>query len=127
MDLALNNLQRLICHKTHQTKPNQNSFFWINLIDSKYSFFISNNSIKHLLFVYTQMIDQTILYLTLQSCLSFNYAQFKCQIFLFDPLIRAYQVLQFWIRVDLGVMAMKGYSTFQKAPGIEPSPSDYLV
>ena len=23
MDLALNNLQRLICHKTHQTKPNQ--------------------------------------------------------------------------------------------------------
>ena len=21
MDLALNNLQRLICHKTHQTKP----------------------------------------------------------------------------------------------------------
>ena len=22
MDLALNNLQRLICHKTHQTKPN---------------------------------------------------------------------------------------------------------
>ena len=24
MDLALNKLQRLICHKTHQTKPNQN-------------------------------------------------------------------------------------------------------
>ena len=23
MDLVLNNLQRLICHKTHQTKPNQ--------------------------------------------------------------------------------------------------------
>ena len=23
MDLALNNLQRLICHKTKQTKPNQ--------------------------------------------------------------------------------------------------------
>ena len=23
MDLALNNLQRLICHKTEQTKPNQ--------------------------------------------------------------------------------------------------------
>ena len=23
MDLALDNLQRLICHKTHQTKPNQ--------------------------------------------------------------------------------------------------------
>ena len=26
MDLALNNLQRLICHKTKQTKPNQSSF-----------------------------------------------------------------------------------------------------
>ena len=24
MDLALKNLQRLICHKTHQTKPNLN-------------------------------------------------------------------------------------------------------
>ena len=23
MDLVLNNLQRLICHETHQTKPNQ--------------------------------------------------------------------------------------------------------
>ena len=23
MDLALNNLQRLICHKTQQTKPNK--------------------------------------------------------------------------------------------------------
>ena len=27
MDLALNNLQRLICHKAQQTKPNQNSTF----------------------------------------------------------------------------------------------------
>ena len=25
MDLALNNLQRLICHKTQQTKPKQSS------------------------------------------------------------------------------------------------------
>ena len=32
MDLALNNLQRLICHKTKQTKPNQtyaSSSFWM--------------------------------------------------------------------------------------------------
>ena len=27
MDLALNNLQRLICHKTQQTKPNQTKPF----------------------------------------------------------------------------------------------------
>ena len=26
MDLALNNLQRLICHKTKQTKPNYHRF-----------------------------------------------------------------------------------------------------
>ena len=31
-----------------------------------------------------------------------------------------------WIRVDLGVMGMKGYSTFLKAPGLS-SPSDDLV
>ena len=30
MDLALNNLQRLICHKTQQTKPNQTKDFYIN-------------------------------------------------------------------------------------------------
>ena len=27
MDLALNNLQMLICHKTQQTKPNQTKLF----------------------------------------------------------------------------------------------------
>ena len=30
------------------------------------------------------------------------------------------QVQPVWVRVDLGVMAMKGYSTFTKAPGLEP-------
>ena len=29
MDLALNNLQRLICHKTQQTKPNQTISFFL--------------------------------------------------------------------------------------------------
>ena len=32
MDLALNNLQRLICHKTQQTKPNQN--YMIRIINT---------------------------------------------------------------------------------------------
>ena len=31
-----------------------------------------------------------------------------------------YQVLPLWIKVDLGVMAMKGYFTFSKAPGLKP-------
>ena len=30
MDLALNNLQRLICHKTQQTKPNHRIYKVIN-------------------------------------------------------------------------------------------------
>ena len=34
-------------------------------------------------------------------------------------------VLQLWAKVDLGAMAMKGYSAFSKSPVI--SPSDYLV
>ena len=35
---------------------------------------------------------------------------------LFNPLIGPYQVLPFRARVDLGAMAMKGYSAFPKAP-----------
>ena len=34
---------------------------------------------------------------------------------LFNPEINPYQELQLWARVDLGVMAMKGYSAFPKA------------
>ena len=35
---------------------------------------------------------------------------------LFNPYIGPYQVLPLRARVDLGVMAMKGYSAFPKAP-----------
>ena len=31
---------------------------------------------------------------------------------------QTYQVLSLWVRVDLGAMAMKGYSTFAKTPSI---------
>ena len=37
---------------------------------------------------------------------------------LFDPLIWAFQVLSFQARVDLGVMAMKEYSSFPKAAAL---------
>ena len=33
MDLALNNRQRLICHKTQQTKPNQPTIGHIKVIN----------------------------------------------------------------------------------------------
>ena len=39
----------------------------------------------------------------------------KCQLALFDPLIGPYQVLPHLVSVDLGVMAIKEYSTFPKA------------
>ena len=32
MDFALNNLQMLICHKTHRTKPNQTKTLFIIMI-----------------------------------------------------------------------------------------------
>ena len=31
MDLALNNLQRLICHKTQQTKPTHNIITYLQI------------------------------------------------------------------------------------------------
>ena len=37
---------------------------------------------------------------------------------LFNPYIEPYQVLPFWARVDLGAMAIKGYSAFPKAPAL---------
>ena len=42
--------------------------------------------------------------------------QFKGQPVLFDPLIGPYQVLRLRAKVDLGAMAMKGYSAFPNAP-----------
>ena len=37
---------------------------------------------------------------------------------LFNPYIGPYQVLPLRARVDLGAMAMKGYSAFPKAPAL---------
>ena len=45
---------------------------------------ITNNSIKHQSFVYTQLNDQTVLFLTIQfSIIVCTYL--KCQTVLFDP------------------------------------------
>ena len=35
-----------------------------------------------------------------------------------NPSIESYQVLPLWARVDLGAMAMKGYTAFAKAPAV---------
>ena len=46
MDLALNKLQRLICHKTKQTKPNQSKVIktFVPELRSRYVFFVFRDS-----------------------------------------------------------------------------------
>ena len=60
--------------------------------------------------------DQTVLFQTIQFCISYLFALFKCLTVLFDPKIETYQMLLLRVRADLGVMAMKRYSIFLKAP-----------
>ena len=50
--------------------------------------------------------------------MSFVYTQFECQTVLFDPYIGPYQVPPLQVKVGLGVMLMKGYSAFPKAPAL---------
>ena len=76
---------------------------------------IINNLIKHQSFVYAQIDDQTVLLLTINFSIS---TQFKCQKVIFNPLIGPCQVLPLRAKVDLGAMAMKGYSAFPKAPAL---------
>ena len=79
---------------------------------------IFNNSIKHQLFVYTQLNDQTFLFLTIQFGMSFVCTQFKCQTVQFNPYTGPNQVVLPQVRADQRTMAMKGYSTFPKAPAL---------
>ena len=67
--------------------------------------------------------DQTVQLQTIQFRMSFVHPQFlcqsiqfKCQTVLFDPLIVPYQVLQLRAKVNLGAMAMNGYTAFSNAP-----------
>ena len=58
---------------------------------------------------------KTVLFQTIQFRIS---TQFKYQTILFNLMIWPYQVLPLRVRVDLGAMAMKGYSAFPKAPAL---------
>ena len=62
-------------------------------------------------FVYTQLNDQTLLLLTIKFSISHLFA-------LSLDIKQFYQVLPLQVRVDLGAMAMKEYSTFTKAPAL---------
>ena len=66
--------------------------------------------------MFTQLNDQTVLFLTIQYIINHLFSQFKYQTILFNPLIGPYQVQPLQVRVYLGAMTMKGYSSFSKAP-----------
>ena len=72
-----------------------------------------NNSIKHQSYFYTQLNVRTVLFQTIQFSIT---TQFKCQTVLFNPSIGPYQVILLWARVELGAMAMMGYSAFHNTP-----------
>ena len=87
--------------------------------------YITRNSIKHQSFVYTQLNVKNVRFQTIQFSIVTLY---KCETVLFDPLIELYQVIPQWVIVDLGAMAMKGYSTFLKGQELlKPHQLDCLV
>ena len=92
----------------------------------------------NIVFVYAQLNVKTVLFQTIQfsvstvsmsknSYISSNSVQHKFSFVLFDLLIGPNQVVSLWPRVDLGVMAMKGYSTFSKAPACLVSYPGHLL
>ena len=52
------------------------------------------------------------------SSISNNSVLHMYSLVLFNPLIGSYQVVSLWVRVDLGAMAMNGYSALPKAPAL---------
>ena len=70
-----------------------------------------------------QLNDQAVLFLTIQFSLSYLFALIL-NIKQFDL---TYQLLPLQVRVDLGTMAMKGYSTFSKTSNTGASQSDCLM
>ena len=88
----------------------------------------TSNSIQHCLFFSSQLNSSNYYYVILiiqfDSHLFTHSKMFSSikndQIFLFDLFMRPKQVLPLQVRENLGVMIMKGYSTFSKAPRLEP-------
>ena len=68
-------------------------------------------NISHL---FTQLNDQTILFLMVHFSTGHLFALIKMWTCSIVPLIGFYQVLLFWAREYLGAISMKGYSTFLK-------------
>ena len=79
-------------------------------------FHIFQLNVKTVLFQTIQFSMSTVFLFTWLNVKTINFKQFSLA--LFDPLIGPDQVLPLWDRVDQGVMAIKWYSAFPKAPAI---------
>ena len=74
---------------------------------------ITNNSIKHQAFVYTQLNDQTVLFQTIQFSICYlSIFSLKVKYLHLTQNRGPYQVLSLRFTVDLGAIAMKRYTTF---------------
>ena len=63
-------------------------------------------------------MSKTVLFQTIQLNFKKKIYFKKFSVVLFDPLIGPYHVVPLRARVDLGAMAIKGYSAFLKAPAL---------
>ena len=77
---------------------------------------ISNNSVKHKFKCKYGLIVKNVS-ISSYSVYSIHFS-ISMRLVLFNPKIGPYQVLPLRARVDLGAMAMKGYSAFPKAPAL---------
>ena len=64
---------------------------------------------------HSRSFNAKCIFIHINSSISNNiYTPFKCQILLFDSMIWPYQMLPIRTNVDLGAMAVDGYSAFPK-------------
>ena len=75
------------------------------------------NCQKHFYFKLFKQLYVTI-QLSVNTVLQTIQFSIRMLLVLFNPLIGPYQVLSHQARVDLGAMAMNGYSAFSKAPAL---------
>ena len=90
-------------------------YLWFIIMSTKLNgckyFYVSLGIQLNILYLFTVRWSNSSIQ-TIQFCMSFVCTQFKCQTVLFDPEIGPYQGLPLQARVDVGAIAMKGYSIF---------------
>ena len=88
---------------------------------------LTNNLIKYQSFVYIQLNDQTVLFLTIQFSRNHLFTlSLDVKQFYLIPRLDPTKCYHFGSEWTLEVMAMKGYSAFPKAPSLR-EPHDQIV